>query len=142
MNVDPEGDFTKQEKRMAGMYPISAAIAYGMANKAKAWTRYFYGNPNAHNDNGDAFRHTYWNALMAKYIGTTKAKIFGDAHETGSRRPIEKKMDLNNNAVGRSIGNRYRWHSDRRIAYIVRSYVKSHKLLRLNKGWTKTIRTN
>ena len=46
-------------------------------------------------DNGDAFRHTYWNALMVKYVGVDDAKTFADAHESGDdSQGVDKEMDL------------------------------------------------
>jgi hypothetical protein len=59
----------------------------------------------------DAFRHTYWNALMASSVGVTHAKAWGDAHENGypsnratTANRILSDMDFHNNAQGRAIG--------------------------------------
>lgn len=57
----------------------------------------------------DAFRHAYWNCLIAKYAVGDKnklnwAKLFTDAHENGSPSeiPYDNEMDLHNNGVGRT----------------------------------------
>ncbi|MEQ9504120.1 MAG: hypothetical protein RIT81_45115 [Deltaproteobacteria bacterium] len=53
---------------------------------------------------GDAFRHTYWNAIMTRRVGPEIAEKFATAHETGSGNPpAHQTMDLHNNAVGRRI---------------------------------------
>ncbi len=53
---------------------------------------------------GDAFRHTYWNAIMTRRVGPEMAEKFATAHETGSGNPpAHQTMDLHNNAVGRRI---------------------------------------
>jgi hypothetical protein len=58
----------------------------------------------------DAFRHTYWNALMASSVGAAHAKAWGDAHEAGN--PFDKgtksdarlaEMDYFNNDRGRRL---------------------------------------
>lgn len=55
------------------------------------------------NGRGDAFRHCYWIGRIAVDIGQEKAKLFGDMHEDGAswNPPLEKEMDLRNNAAGR-----------------------------------------
>lgn len=54
---------------------------------------------------GDAFRHAYWAALMARSFGPEKSKEFTDAHESGARNsPEQRKMDLHNDAAGRALG--------------------------------------
>jgi RHS repeat-associated protein len=58
-----------------------------------------------HNDRIDAFRHTAWNALNAKYLGEVEARRFADAHEARPAQPDdERTMDLNNNEIGRRLG--------------------------------------
>jgi len=47
---------------------------------------------------------------MTVAMGEAKAKLFADAHEApylGTEWDENCKMDLHNNEVGRSIGNRY-----------------------------------
>ncbi len=61
---------------------------------------------------GDAFRHAYWNALMARFLGEEVAKKIADAHElhagtldpnSPNYDPEASKMDLFNNELGRKI---------------------------------------
>ena len=56
----------------------------------------------------NAVQHCLWNALMTKWFGATQAKGFADRHEAGLTGP-DTRMDLWNNAVGRSIGSRLGW---------------------------------
>ncbi|AOW94144.1 hypothetical protein BFN03_19585 [Rhodococcus sp. WMMA185] len=53
---------------------------------------------------GDAFRHTYWNALMTKEFGGDWTADFATAHEgTGANSPHREAMDLYNNELGRRL---------------------------------------
>lgn len=54
---------------------------------------------------GDAFRHAYWNALMAQRYGPEWTEMYGNAHEkVGGNPPNREAMDLFNNELGREIG--------------------------------------
>ncbi|MDW7732116.1 MAG: hypothetical protein SCH66_06770 [Methanolobus sp.] len=59
---------------------------------------------NGADDASDAFRHTYWNALMVRHIDYTWAERWATAHEYESS-GLPKTMDLWNNNKGRGIGN-------------------------------------
>lgn len=60
-----------------------------------------------HNGKGDAFRHSYWNALMCKSVGCSNAKIIADNHEKYNPGPQkEHDMDYHNNQKGRDM---YTW---------------------------------
>ena len=58
---------------------------------------------------GDAFKHTYWNALSTIYIGESITEHLTTAHEDINYDPDypnhfkETQMDLHNNAQGRQI---------------------------------------
>jgi RHS repeat-associated protein len=139
MNSDPDGNFsipstTTAEKKLALRYPNYSIKAFRLGKQAERWQHKFYRGYRGKNDRADAFRHSYWNALMAKHMGRSWAKIFGNAHEAKRNPAIEKRMDFNNNAVGRSIGWRYRNVGDGKLAYIVRGYVKKHKMKEVVKG--------
>ncbi len=58
-----------------------------------------------HNGSGDALRHALFNALNTQTVGEKLTKELGDAHEEDRpNQPVnEKKMDLNNNEVGRDV---------------------------------------
>jgi hypothetical protein len=64
--------------------------------------------PTSLNDgNGDAFRHTLFNAFNAKDLGAALAKMLGDAHENrpnlDTNQQLARAMDLHNNEIGRSV---------------------------------------
>jgi hypothetical protein len=56
----------------------------------------------------DAFRHVLWSYLLTKEYGAEFAKLVTDAHEEGltGNTAAEKRMDLQNNMVGRRYGRR------------------------------------
>ena len=69
----------------------------------------------------DAFRHTYWMAVLTQNIGAKRAYRLGKAHERGAYRAYKKNrkedgtvpdkisstMDLYNNNIGIEIGKTY-----------------------------------
>jgi hypothetical protein len=55
-------------------------------------------------DQADAFRHTYWNALLTKEFGEDWAAEFTSAHERNpANNSIPEAMDLHNNSIGRAL---------------------------------------
>ncbi len=55
------------------------------------------------NDEGDAFRHFIWAGLLAKELGTKRAKPYLDAHESDPAQPLgERSMDDFNNKAGQN----------------------------------------
>lgn len=100
----------------------------------------------SHNGRADAFRHAYWNALMAKNIGTTNAVCVASIHEAVAASPkIQKDMDLHNNKKGRdaynSLRNVGKSTSDSSLITRVKNdisqgqmkYIKDGKLIATNK---------
>lgn len=93
----------KAEKEFIFAHPFKAYKIYKSSIKAVEKTDYYYeGNHSL--DNGDAFRHGYWNALMVRKVGVTSAKEFADAHESEGSTGLDLEMDLYNNEQGRSDG--------------------------------------
>jgi hypothetical protein len=99
---------TFAEIQLSLLHPAAALEAHAAAQFAIAKTTEFFagipGQSPPHNNAADAFRHALWNAKMKASIGEELAKKFGDAHEESpDNPPLEKAMDLHNNARGRSI---------------------------------------
>ena len=84
------------------------------AQVEKYWNIYHFDmspNHTSHNNEGDAFKHTYWQAEMTLFFGKDIAKFMGDKHEDKPDNPdSEKVMDLHNNQRGREIGITTRKH--------------------------------
>lgn len=59
----------------------------------------------SYNNEGDAFKHCYWQAETALFLGQRIANWIGVKHEDNNpnNTPAERKMDLHNNEVGRNI---------------------------------------
>lgn len=70
-----------------------------------------YGRAHYGNGPANAFRHALWNVMLAKACypkqlqkGLAWAKTVTDWHEAAFRNePLERQMDLHNNAVGRAL---------------------------------------
>jgi hypothetical protein len=94
-----------QEQSLAQESPLVALKVKLAAVIAQSQTTFFYYDGFL-NGNADAFRHAYWNALMLRTVGKDWAERWADAHENGAPRnpPLQKRMDLFNNRLGRIIG--------------------------------------
>ena len=90
------------EKAFLRAYPFLIVTIHNnstiAANKADAL--YFGVNVDS---NGNAFKHAFFSAINTFYIGVTRAREFGNAHEAGQTNTASQ-MDLHNNEVGLSIG--------------------------------------
>ena len=129
---------TSQEIALVALYPIQSVTAFNASKDAKSKTGYFYmDNIDFADNNPDAFRHSYWNALMERRIfkevlintGTpTKpiystrtvdfAKAFADAHEYGNT-GISTEMDFSNNALGRTDGATFKALDEYELANVM-----------------------
>ncbi|MGW0251372.1 DUF6973 domain-containing protein [Nocardia goodfellowii] len=85
----------------------AALLEYGASEEGKT---IFENEPRAGgvgDGHADAFRHAYWNALMAKEMGQDWAKNFATAHERiddpNATHASSEAMDLHNNEIGRRI---------------------------------------
>lgn len=107
---------TPAEKAYLLLHPHHIGPIGEAADKARAEARVQFPGAGLHNGRGDAFRHCYWSALLARDIGPDNALAFTTAHEDyGSNPPGEKAMDLHNNAVGVAIGRQNPSASDQAL---------------------------
>lgn len=75
-------------------------------------------------NHNDAFRHTYWNALMVKEFGEDWASRFATAHEMILKNPAaQEAMDLHNNEIGRAIAVSHPNASSEELADLVHAAV-------------------
>ncbi|MFZ5638246.1 MAG: DUF6973 domain-containing protein [Pseudomonadota bacterium] len=78
----------------------------------------------------DAFRHAYWNALMAQKYGENWASAFATAHEGVPGNTANREaMDLYNNQIGRSIGAANRNADPEKLADLVEQALNQGKLV-------------
>ena len=98
------------------LYPVEALKVNACKESTDNWTETFYPYW-VDGDEGNAYRHTFWNALMASEIGVMLAQDFATAHENHGLTDAEyeaiimddgftaldhRQMDLHNNYMGRS----------------------------------------
>ncbi|MEA4873998.1 hypothetical protein [Anaerorhabdus sp.] len=138
-NVDTRGylpesvyDLNAEEKKLVGSHPDEAAIVYMCSSLAIKATIAEYGD-NRGDDNSDAFRHTFWNAVMTTQFGgrsqpfnvtggRNRANVWATAHEAESS-GLSKTMDLFNNNLGRMSITRKM--STNEIQSMIRSKIKN-----------------
>ncbi|MBJ7882789.1 DUF6973 domain-containing protein [Gelidibacter salicanalis] len=89
---------------------VTQGLYLKAATQAYIYSESKFPNP-VRNRKGDAFKHTFWNALSTVYIGETLTKKLTTAHEAIDYDPNysnhykETQMDLYNNTQGRQIAN-------------------------------------
>lgn len=112
--VDIWNILTDSEKKLCIRYPFDALKVNTAKNIATSQTETKFGF-NGLGDRSDAFRHGIWNAEMTVLIGKEKAELFATAHEDkdvtgnesdGYSKAAHRDMDLHNNEVGRTIGEK------------------------------------
>lgn len=119
---------TQAERALALTNPVQALIILKNREIAKKKQRAFWGNDLNVTwlGKGDAFLHTYFQAINTRDIGAPMTKLFSDAHET-EHPPIlhlETEMDLFNNGVGIQTGLDSPWYtSNDQMANIVHQKV-------------------
>jgi hypothetical protein len=87
-------------------YPVAALFINNNAGKAEDETIVKFGT-NGLNNQSDAFRHAYWQALNTKSVGGYMTLLFSSAHETSTPNQfsLEKEMDIHNNLIGIALYN-------------------------------------
>lgn len=93
----------------------------------------------------DAFRHAYWNALMARDLGQDWTEQFATAHEAVPGNPGDfEAMDLYNNSIGRRIAAAHPGASNEVLARRVNEALKKGELIVLDEAgnlqWSDRIR--
>ena len=63
-----------KERALVKRHPFMAAIVYNCSKIANNRARAIY-STGAHNGNQDAFRHSYWNALLASNLAIVYNKV-------------------------------------------------------------------
>lgn len=100
---------TAAEKALAVILPIPAMKIYSNRTIAREKQAAFWGSGGVNVTwlgKGDAFLHTYYQAINTQDVGGAITKLFSDAHETEHPAVLhlETEMDLFNNSVGIQTG--------------------------------------
>jgi hypothetical protein len=140
------------EKRWVIFHPFIAKKTYRLTLQARETSKEMLKDSLLDSDeNGgqvDAFRHSYWMALLAKNICWRKALRLGKAHEKGNYLDWKKNkleegalpdsasgaMDLFNNKVGVDIGRKSKIISDDELKKIIRSEILSGDMMVIKKN--------
>lgn len=96
-----------------------------------------FGNTHHLHNRANAFRHAIWNVLIVNYCtrknkNTTRilawTKLITDWHEDFSvNEPIDRAMDMHNNAIGRLLAKRVLGDNERKMVEIVQKTLKNAK---------------
>lgn len=121
---------TPSEKWYLATHPHHILTIKENADKALAEAASRYRGAGLHNGNGDAFRHCYWSALLARDIGADNALAFTTAHENYSGNPAgERAMDLHNNSAGIKVAADNPNSSDTTLSNLCAKALSSGKLM-------------
>ncbi|MEU9114476.1 putative T7SS-secreted protein [Streptomyces sp. NPDC048483] len=98
------------------------------ANAAWSQCRERFGGQGELEGHADAFRHTYWNALMVRRFGSEWTEKYATAHEYTPDKDqagrVSEAMDLHNNEVGRNIAALHPDADDDELAELVAQAVR------------------
>ncbi|MEH6892639.1 hypothetical protein V7024_23865 [Bacillus sp. JJ864] len=129
---------TDAEVNLAKQHPVEFVTYASCSVQAKSESEKYYGESQLTQGNGDAFRHSYWNAILLKGLAGSKGRDYGDgrakawtdAHEQNSW-GIDKEMDLHNNWFGRmATYNNYGW-SNPQLSNHLRGAVRNGSMARI-----------
>jgi hypothetical protein len=114
---------TDAEWLLMARHPVNAARTWIAAQEAELRALVFDHGTGLADGRADAFRHAYWNVLMAKCCGLEWARDFATAHESESPPTRDDtKMDLNNNEAGRNIYSRAPGASDAEHIQMIKDF--------------------
>ena len=87
-------------------------------------------------DDSDAFRHAYWQALNASEVGEYITQQFADAHESETPEGEENSsaMDHHNNEVGIELGKKNTEVSDEELADMVMGKMEDGEMVILDQN--------
>ncbi|MEM7665672.1 MAG: hypothetical protein AAF250_07415 [Pseudomonadota bacterium] len=121
---------TPGEKLYLAMHPHHFTTIRDHKDTAVAETVRLFARNGLHNGKGDAFRHCYWSALLARDLGADNARSFTTAHENYSGNPPkERAMDLHNNGVGIGIGSSNKSATDTELSVKCRAALNAGTLM-------------
>lgn len=102
--VDQREVTEKEAEMLNGLGPLEMNAFKDIHDDAFNAADERFPSPDQNDDQNDAFRHAYWNALMVKEYGAEWAEDYATAHEQLPGNPAPREaMDLYNNEVGRNI---------------------------------------
>jgi len=99
---DQFNNLTDAEKQLVLKNPLKAYRSKKAADDALAATGSLF-TGSKYLTRADAFRHAYWNWLMSECCSVKWAKAFATAHESETPNNDDRRMDLNNNIIGRRL---------------------------------------
>jgi hypothetical protein len=96
-----DGQLSLAERVWLYGHPHTAYKIRDCTKEARRQEHEYFGS-SGEDDEGDAFRHCYWSALLTRDIGQELSGFFTSLHEVKDGNPKNRKtMDLHNNGVGR-----------------------------------------
>ncbi|WP_420179174.1 WXG100 family type VII secretion target [Paenarthrobacter sp. TA1.8] len=102
--VDQKVVTEKEAELLNGLGPFELNAFKGIHDDAFSVADERFPSEDRNDDQNDAFRHAYWNALMVKEYGADWAEDYATAHEQLPGNPAPREaMDLYNNEVGRNV---------------------------------------
>ncbi|MGW6622199.1 DUF6973 domain-containing protein [Nocardia sp. NPDC055002] len=104
-SIDPK-DVTQSEAEMLNNLSLADQARFLiLSDEASAAAEEAYPGIATQDSHVDAYRHTYWNAMMTQEFGAEWTQEYATKHEgRADNAAVREAMDLHNNEVGRKIG--------------------------------------
>jgi len=143
------------ETELFKRYPEQTTKLLYLGAIAKEKSEEIYSEKSSYLGDGDAFRHGYWNALLAKYVNADFAKAWTTAREMKGvqadngemsipdfdAKNSEAFMDMLNNNIGRTIGKiNHKLTDDELVSYIQKQVARG-KLYKVQESDGKLVPT-
>lgn len=114
---------------------VEKAKFYQLMTEAEDTALGVYPGDKEQDDQTDAFRHAYWNALMTQEFGEDWTKEYGSKHEgRPDNAAVREAMDLHNNEIGRNIALQNPDASPEELQQLVKDAVGRGDTVVINQG--------
>jgi hypothetical protein len=101
----PDVEISEEEAELISRYPARALHILKITRDA--WRISDMKKSERDEFPDDAYKHIYWSYHLTRTFGPEFAKQITDAHETlPNNTPQQRKMDFNNNEIGRNLAER------------------------------------
>lgn len=126
--------------RLCFRYPLLPYPTFVATKECVRMSTYHFGRAHYQNTAANAFRHAYWNYLIAKYCTKWSkkeeailvwTKAITDWHENAFKnRELARLMDLHNNRIGRTVFKENSKQSVEKVTAILLEMTKYAVLIR------------
>ncbi|WP_436493484.1 DUF6973 domain-containing protein [Actinokineospora sp. HUAS TT18] len=119
-----------EAEQLDKLSPQDRVVANDLSQTALDDSRTVFNGAGMEDGHSDAYRHAYWNAMMANDFGAEWTEDYATAHERGpGGTDTSHAMDLHNNEVGRRIAEEHPGASREELSAYVEQAVRDGEMV-------------